>query len=142
MFLTKKMLVPEEQLSKLRSPRMTSKATWSSRTFSSSVGAKVFLLNSAPHSSSMSNCSQRTDASPERGRQIYANNTYQQLKSNLVHKITNFILRRVLFNKKCTDRIVQNNSFDLGLIQWNSVAPRRLQFITFSRLVLGQLWQM
>lgn len=107
-----KMLVPEEQLSKLRSPRMTSKATWSSRTFSSSEGPEVALLNSAPHSSNISNCSQRTAESPERGRQVYTNNT-QELKCN---KTLDFILWWVLFNKVRTERIVQNNSFDFSVI--------------------------
>lgn len=41
--------IPEEQLSKLRSPRMTSKATRSSSTFSPSSGMDDDWRNSAPH---------------------------------------------------------------------------------------------
>lgn len=57
---------PEEQLSKLRSPRTTSKATRSSSTFSPSGGWDEDWRNSAPHWSNRSSCSQRTEASPDR----------------------------------------------------------------------------
>lgn len=57
--------IPDEQLSKLRSPRMTSKATRSSSTFSPSSGMDDDWRNSAPHWSNRSSCSHRTDASPE-----------------------------------------------------------------------------
>lgn len=57
---------PEEQLSKLRSPRTTSKATRSSSTFSPSGGWDEDWRNSAPHWSNRSSCSQRMEASPDR----------------------------------------------------------------------------
>lgn len=56
---------PEEQLSKLRSPRTTSKATRSSSTFSPSGDWDEDWRNSAPHCSNRSSCSQRTEASPD-----------------------------------------------------------------------------
>lgn len=56
---------PEEQLSKLRSPRTTSKATRSSSTFSPSGDWEEDWRNSAPHWSNRSSCSQRTEASPD-----------------------------------------------------------------------------
>lgn len=57
---------PEEQLSKLRSPRTTSKATRSSSTFSPSGGWDEDWRNSAPHWSNRSSCAQRVEASPDR----------------------------------------------------------------------------
>lgn len=57
---------PEEQLSKLRSPRTTSKATRSSSTFSPSGGWDEDWRNSPPHWSNRSSCSQRMEASPDR----------------------------------------------------------------------------
>lgn len=62
--------VPEEQLSKLRSPRMTSKATRSSSTFSPAGGWDEDWRNSVPHWSNRSSCSQRTAASAGRRRDV------------------------------------------------------------------------